>query len=54
LGPELPFEMVELLEWIIVTFGASTFVFANILNNEVSIIGIICIFYGVLNALLPM
>ena len=46
--------MVELLEWVIITFGTTTFVFSNILNDEVSIIGIICISYGVLNVLLPM
>ena len=46
--------MIELLEWIIVTYALSTFVFSNILNNEFSTIGFICIIYGVLNALLPM
>jgi len=54
LGTELPFEMVELLEWIVVTYGASSYFFALILNDEVSVIGIICVIYGLLNAFLPM
>ena len=54
IGPELPFEMIELLEWIVIVYGASTFVFANILNNETSGIGLICIAYGIINVCLPM
>jgi len=58
LGPKLPFEMVELLEWIIVTYGLSSIFFATVLYDEFlsarSFSGYLVVFYGLLNAILPM
>jgi len=54
LGSEISDNVIELLEYIVVFYGISIFIFDDILIGKTNKTSIICVVVGIINALLPM